>query len=111
MKSRILIILLFVFFFTALHAQNWLQMMQDSNANFYDIQKTFNKYWEGEKIEKGEGWKENNKLDENEGKMETFSIFRRWENFMAPRVYPSGKMNHASDLWKAYNELKKIKRF
>jgi photosystem II stability/assembly factor-like uncharacterized protein len=90
MKYKFTIFIFLSFFSVTLFAQNWVEMMQDSNANFYVIQKAFNNYWDGKKIEKGKGWKQ----------------FRRWENYMAPRVYPSGEMNHGADLWNAYQELK-----
>ena len=57
-------------------AQDYVQMMRDPNVNFYDVQQAFNSYWEGKTIEKGKGYK----------------AFRRWEAYMAPRVYPSGNM-------------------
>lgn len=57
-------------------AQDYVQMMRDPNVNFYDVQQAFNSYWEGKIIEKGKGYK----------------AFRRWEAYMAPRVYPSGNM-------------------
>ena len=57
-------------------AQDYVQMMRDPNVNFYDVQQAFNAYWEGKIIEKGKGYK----------------AFRRWESYMAPRVYPSGNM-------------------
>jgi hypothetical protein len=49
-------------------------MMQDPNVNFYETQRAFNNFWENKDIEKGKGWKQ----------------FKRWENFMEPRVYPDG---------------------
>ncbi len=70
--------------------QSWVEMMSDTNANFYDIQKSFNTYWEGKKIEKGKGYKQ----------------FKRWEQFMAPRVYPSGNINIQSNLWNEYQSIK-----
>lgn len=57
-------------------AQDYVQMMRDPNVNFYDVQQAFNAYWEGKIIERGKGYK----------------AFRRWESYMAPRVYPSGNM-------------------
>ena len=48
--------------------------MQDPSVNFYDVQKEFNDYWQNRTIEKGKGWKQ----------------FKRWENFIRPRVYPDG---------------------
>ncbi|MFH2096044.1 MAG: PKD domain-containing protein, partial [Bacteroidota bacterium] len=58
-------------------AQPWMkgfEKKQGTARNFYDVQKAFNQYWEGKTIERGKGWKQ----------------FKRWENFMEPRVYPSG---------------------
>lgn len=70
---------------------SWVQMMQDPNANFYDIQKAFNAEWKDKVPGKGQGYKQ----------------FKRWENFMAPRVYPSGKLPHdiiATELIKVVND-------
>lgn len=52
----------------------WIEMMQDEDANFYDIQRAFNIYWEGREITKGCGWKP----------------FKRWESFWQTRVMPDG---------------------
>ncbi|MBI2259466.1 MAG: PKD domain-containing protein [Flavobacteriia bacterium] len=65
---------------------SWVKMMQDPNANFYDIQAAFNSYWEGRTIERGKGYK----------------VFKRWENEMKPRVYPSGNVNLVSQTWPNY---------
>jgi hypothetical protein len=35
----------------------WIDMMQDESANFYDVKRAFNTYWEGREITKGSGWK------------------------------------------------------
>jgi len=71
--------------------QSWVQMMQDPSANFYDIQKAFYSQWKDKTPSKGQGYKQ----------------FKRWENFMEPRVYPSGKLSHdviASELIKVVND-------
>lgn len=57
---------------------NWVSLMSDPEANFYDIQKSFNTYWKNKTVEKGKGYKQ----------------FKRWENFMEPRVYPTGRLPH-----------------
>lgn len=57
-----------------LSAQEWVRLMQDPSVNFYDAQKSFNEYWAGKDLATAKGWKQ----------------FKRWEYFMAPRVYPSG---------------------
>jgi hypothetical protein len=73
------LIILF-FSFGSTFSQLWVEMMHDPNANFYDIQQEFNNYWENRPIEKGKGWKQ----------------FKRWEEYMEPRVYPSGNRTLAS---------------
>jgi PKD repeat protein len=64
----------------SLNAQKWTTMMNDTNANFYDIVKEFDNYWKDKPYEKGKGYK----------------AFKRWQWFMEPRVYPSGNMKFAS---------------
>ncbi|MFH1321217.1 MAG: PKD domain-containing protein [Bacteroidota bacterium] len=86
-------IILFVLFSLEIinisNAQPWMNpsyLNKDrKSANFYDIQKAFNKYWENKSIEKGKGWKQ----------------FKRWEDFMEPRVYPSGEFPSAI-LWEEF---------
>jgi PKD repeat protein len=63
-------------------------MMRDPNANFYEIQDAFNTYWEGKTIEKGKGYK----------------AFKRWEYYMAPRVYPSGDLTLPSQTYRNYKQ-------
>jgi PKD repeat protein len=63
-------------------------MMKDPNANFYDIQAEFQDYWAGKTIQKGKGYK----------------AFKRWENYMAPRVYPSGNITMPSQTYKNYKQ-------
>jgi len=71
-------------------AQEYVRLMEDQSSNFYDIQKSFNEYWDGKSYEKGKGWKQ----------------FKRWEWFMEPRVYPTGKLPNPA---LAYNEYIKFK--
>ncbi|MCW3075584.1 MAG: hypothetical protein JWO32_193 [Bacteroidetes bacterium] len=72
-------------------AQTWTQMMQDPNANFYDIVKEFDNYWKDRPYERGKGYK----------------AFKRWQWFMEPRVYPTGSMKTASRGYalEKYNEF------
>src|SRR5688572_19439933 len=70
--------------------QNWVKEMQNPNANFYDIQRDFNAYWQGKMIEKGKGW----------------TVFKRWENFMEPRSYPNGTLPNPAILVEEYNKYK-----
>ncbi|TNE53373.1 MAG: PKD domain-containing protein [Bacteroidetes bacterium] len=93
--NRIITALLIFFSFAAFGQENnkkqpanWVQMMHDPNVNFYDVQKAFNDYWKDREIIKGAGYKQ----------------YKRWEAFMEPRVYPSGKKELAS---LAYENFKK----
>ena len=70
-------------------AQEYVRLMEEQNSSFYDIQKAFYDHWENKTYEKGKGWKQ----------------FKRWEWFMEPRVYPSGKLINPS---LAYEEYKKF---
>lgn len=65
----------------------WISMMQDPDANFFQIQSAFNKYWANRPITKGCGWKP----------------FKRWESMMQSRVSVDGRMPAPDDVMKAYN--------
>ena len=67
---------------------NWVQLMSDPTANFYDVQAAFQNYWKDRPIQKGKGYKQ----------------FKRWEDYMAPRVYPSGDMTLPSLAYPNYLE-------
>ena len=84
-------ILLFLLFPTLIYSQNWIDMMQNPNINFYDTKKEFEAYWENKNIEKGKGWKQ----------------FKRWENFIKPRVFPDGVQN-PTILMEEYNKLQLV---
>ncbi len=81
--------LILVVFFNFSNAQNWAEMMQRPDGNFYQIQTAFNQYWQGKDItEKGKGYK----------------AFKRWENFTERRVYPSGDLAQLNLTSKNYRE-------
>ena len=69
-------------------SQEWVEMMKNPNVNFYETQTAFEAYWEGKIIEKGKGHK----------------VFKRWENYMEPRVYPSGDVTLPSQKYKNYKQ-------
>ena len=94
-------VLVLLFAFTRVSAQSvtavadtseypyWISMMQDPDANFYQIQSAFNKYWENREITKGCGWKP----------------FKRWESLMKDRITIDGRMpapNEVRDIYNAY---------
>ncbi len=74
MEKITLIVLAFFLGGSMLTAQTWVDMMLDSERNFYEVQEAFNEEWQGRSYERGKGWKQ----------------FKRWEYFMEQRVYPSG---------------------
>ncbi|MBS4058647.1 MAG: PKD domain-containing protein [Bacteroidales bacterium] len=54
----------------------WVDMMQQQDVNFYDVQHAFNLYWENRVITRGSGWKP----------------FKRWEYWMGQRINPDGTL-------------------
>lgn len=69
----------------------WIWMGANKDATFYDVQADFQKYWKGKKGGKGTGYK----------------VFKRWENMMKPRVYPTGDMNLPSSNYQKYMQWKR----
>ncbi len=69
----------------------WIKMMKDPNANFFETQKAFEKYWDNKEITRGCGYKP----------------FKRWENFMKTRVDEFGNRPENTKSLKAYSELMK----
>lgn len=85
-------------------AQDWVTKMQDPNVNFYDVQESFNKFWEREeKKEKFKSFFTFRKSTEKEN--EGYVMYKRWEHFVEPRVYPSGDR---SLLNKGNEEIEKL---
>ncbi len=69
-------------------SQQWVEMMRNPAVNFYETQAAFETYWEGKTLEKGKGFKQ----------------FKRWENYMKPRVYPSGDVTLPSKTVSNYKQ-------
>jgi hypothetical protein len=89
--KRLFFVCILSFCIQTIHAQKWVEMMQDPNANFYDIKAEFESYWKDRPYERGKGYK----------------AFQRWAWFVEPRVYPSGDMKLASRAH-AYEEYQKF---
>lgn len=98
--KKLLVLALSIFMLNGLVAQPWMKnipqnKLEKGEYNFYDIQKAFHEYWSKVDVTnpeniRGAGYKP----------------FRRWETFMAPRVYPHGNLNLPTEiLWKE-NEKK-----
>lgn len=85
-----LAIIALIFCSGILSAQEWVDKMMDTNANYYDIKASFDNYWKDKPYERGKGYK----------------AFMRWAWFTEPRVYPTGDMRYASRAY-AYEQFKK----
>jgi hypothetical protein len=87
-------LVLFVLIFLAIPAlswgqhREWVDKMQDHRVNFYEVQQNFKQEWDGKAEEKGKG----------------FKAFKRWENFMEPRVYPTGERFAPDAVYRAMEE-------
>lgn len=110
-KNLIAISAVFCIFGSPLCAQNSDQSVNfnyaDPNENFYVTQKRFNalfkKYQSEQKNDVATDPKA--KIGSNEEQeLVGFELYKRWEDFMAPRVYPSGNKTEAS---RAYQEYQK----
>ena len=76
--KKLLLFVVIIFFGQSLICQEWVDLKQNPNANFYDIQKSFNEYW---------------KDKDNTVKSRGYKVFKRWEYNVEPRVYPSGDLS------------------
>jgi hypothetical protein len=80
----------------SLFAQNWVEMMNNPEVNFYDVQKAFNKYYvkkerQVERMKKRLSKKANEGVHDEEIEVPGFAQYKRWENFMKPRVGLKGE--------------------
>jgi photosystem II stability/assembly factor-like uncharacterized protein len=67
----------------------WVEMMEDPNANFFDIQRAFYTYWQGRTTRRGDGYKP----------------FRRWEYYWQSRVNPDGSFPPAGQIFREFNKF------
>lgn len=108
---------IFILFFlpSLLSAQSknvWQTPMAHPEMNFYEIQKEFYKHWkhhEKELLEEKEertkkGATETGKKIENEAEESGYLQFKRWENYMEPRVYPDGNITEPSYKWNYFQD-------
>src|SRR5258706_1053578 len=85
-------------------AQQWVKMMQDKNSNFYSVQKEFNNYWKSK-----EASARNQNLlsgEEENDEQAGYSVFKRWEYFTEPRVYPYVERLPADKAWTEFQKYK-----
>ena len=87
MSTKNFLLVVTLSFTTCLFGQRWVELMNDTTSNFYEVQEAFYDEWEGKEYKKGNGWKQ----------------FKRWEWYMEPRVYPTGNRINTQQV---YNERK-----
>jgi len=68
----------------------WSKYMTRTEASFTDLQQSFSTYWKDRPYVKGKGYKQ----------------FKRWENYMTNRVYPSGDLTLPSSNYHRFLEWK-----
>jgi len=68
---------------------HWINMMEDPNANFFEIQRAFYSYWQGRTTHRGDGYK----------------VFRRWEYYWQSRVNPDGSFPPAGRIFSEYKRF------
>jgi len=102
MKRFFFFVLFGVIIVSSLNAQPWMDAKylgkDRSQANFFDIQKAFYKYW-------GDRSYENPKDKKNESEVGGYTQFKRWEYFMEPLSYPDGKLPQPLKYWDEYQKF------
>lgn len=103
---------LFLIISSSVFTQLWVEMMHHPNANFYDIQEEFNKFWEAperktmldkmKRAQKGEI----TLTDHEKSLTAGWKQFKRWEWLKEQRVYPSGNLLPPSDFFYALDQKK-----
>jgi len=95
-KLTTLLTILFSPFISSLDAQDWVQLMLNPNTNVHDVQDAFYKWYGPDDSSKTIPAHENG-----------YELFKRWENIMVPRTYPSGNRNNMNTLLNDYLEYQK----
>lgn len=100
MRKITLSFLVFILSIGFIMAQNesaenpeWVDMMHDKNANFYEVQAAFNSYWAGKTPSKSSGWKQ----------------FKRWEYMMQFKIDEQGNRLPADQFYKEVMAFKSQK--
>lgn len=89
-----------------LYSQDWVSQMKDNSVNFFEVQKTFNKYYkkasrelEREKAKPSYKKRDADAEPEEESEVPGYTQYKRWEWFMAPRVSATGERFNPSQVW------------
>ena len=74
----------------------YIQMMQDTAANYFDVQNAFNKYYAKHAPLKSD--KDGDDNDEDE----SYNLYKRWEYNMLPKINPDGTRIPGGQVMKEY---------
>ncbi|MCC6372627.1 MAG: T9SS type A sorting domain-containing protein [Bacteroidia bacterium] len=80
--KKALLALAVLFFANSIQSQEWTELMHQKDANLYTIQAAFNAYWD---------------TANTSAKSRGYKAFKRWENYVGPRVYPTGNLSVLSE--------------
>lgn len=80
-------------FTTTLHAQDWVKKMQDPTVNFFEVQRSFNEYYNDYVANYRQ------QFGTDPSRVPGYKQFKRWEAFMAPRVDQNGKRFNPSEVY------------
>lgn len=87
-KKTLLLVLVTINY--SFFAQSWVEMMHEQGRTLYEVQAAANDYFKDKDVSApGTGYKP----------------YKRWENFMEPRVYPSGDLSLPSKTWENFQEF------
>lgn len=115
-QKSLFFLFLSVFFFANLRSQDyyrWVKLWQQEGVNFYTVKNAFDSAWSGKEAEmQAERGREQNMSArarerherENEKLDGTFFQYKRWEWYMAPRVYPSGDLSLTTTNYQRFQE-------
>ncbi len=82
-------------------AQVPIKPKNQKQQNFYDIQKSKESYYKNQETKSD--LENADKEDEQDNGWE---IYKRWENFMEPRIYPSGELNYTKNILQTSEQIK-----
>lgn len=95
MKLRHIIVGIFILSGVAANAQDWRDMMNEPNANLFEVREAFEEYWADKDETRGKGVKQ----------------YRRWEWFMQNRVDEDGNMPSNSLIYRELNKVRMQRAF
>jgi PKD repeat protein len=102
-KAHYLMLAAALLFCTTVTAQDWVEMMKDPKANFFEVQKAFKaQYGAKEKEMLRERIRDAGKpvvAAEEENEIPGYTQYKRWEWFWAPRVSVTGERPDPSIAW------------